>query len=416
MPIDLMMPALSPTMEKGTLARWLVGIGDRIKAGDLIAEIETDKATMEFEAVEDGTIAELLVSEGSEDVAVGTVIARVTGEGEAVALAKGEGAPPALVVATTTAPMPVVPRPDAVASAPKVEALVVGGDMRASPLARRIAAAKGIDLASIKGSGPGGRVLKRDMLPPGPVSEAISSTAPMEFAPPPAGVPHEAIKLGGMRKTIARRLALAKQTVPHFYLSVHCNLDPLLRLRATLNADLAASGAKLSVNDLLIKALAIALVEVPAANVQFGGDTLYQFGRVDVAMAVAVPGGLVTPVIEDAGGKSVRRIAEEARTLAHLARDGKLPPEAYQGGTVSISNLGMFGISEMLPVINSPQAMILGVAAGEQRPWVVDGAVVPTTVMTATASFDHRAIDGATGAEMLAAFRRLVEAPMMIIA
>jgi pyruvate dehydrogenase E2 component (dihydrolipoamide acetyltransferase) len=290
--------------------------------------------------------------------------------------------------------------------------------MRASPLARRIAAAKGIDLTGIKGAGPGDRILTQDILPAKPGAQAVNpapAAVPAEFSPPPTGVPYAAIKLGGMRKTIARRLTMAKQTVPHFYLSAHCNLDPLLRLRTALNADLAAWGVKLSVNDLLIKALGIALIEVPDANVQFAGDTLYRFGRVDVAMAVAVPGGLVTPVIADVGGKSLRQIAEEARSLAAQAREGKLAPEAYQGGTVSISNLGMFGISEMLPVINPPQAMILGVAAGEQRPWVVDGAVVPATVMTATASFDHRAIDGATGAEMLAAFRRLVEAPIRIL-
>ncbi len=411
MTIDVIMPALSPTMEKGTLAKWLIGIGDTIRAGDLIAEIETDKATMEFEAVDEGVVAELLVAEGSEDVPVGTVIARVADQNGDIA------ADPAAGTVSTTEPIAVEPAPTPDTKAP----LVLAEERRASPLARRLAAVNGIDLATIKGSGVGGRVLRRDVLGPDIIAKSISAeeelaAAAAELLPPPVAVPHEAVKLGGMRKTIARRLTLAKQTVPHFYLSVHCNLDPLLRLRVALNADLTASGVKLSVNDLLIKALAAALVEVPDANVQFGGDTLYRFNRVDVAMAVSVSGGLVTPVIEDVGGKSVSRIATEARALAEKAREGKLAPAAYQGGTVSISNLGMFGISEMVPVINPPQAMILGTAAGELRPWVVDGVVAPATVMTATASFDHRAIDGATGAEAMAAFRHCVENPLTIIA
>jgi pyruvate dehydrogenase E2 component (dihydrolipoamide acetyltransferase) len=428
MPIDIQMPALSPTMEKGTLAKWLVGIGDRIKAGDLIAEIETDKATMEFEAIDDGVVAELVIAEGSEDVPVGTVIARIAGEGEAVA-APAAAAPPTPEPAPAAPPAPVAATPVAVAAAPAAKpaqtglAIDAASNVRASPLARRLAAAKGIDLSAIAGSGAGGKIVRQDVIGPDIVAApvpaaaaAAASTPAAEILPPPDGVPHRTTKLSGMRKTIARRLTQSKQTVPHFYLSVHCNLDPLLKLRAALNADLAAAGIKLSVNDLLVKALASALTEVPAANVQYGGDTLYEFDRVDVSMAVAIPGGLVTPVIRDVGGKSVSRIAAEAKAIAAKARDGKLAPEDYQGGTVSISNLGMFGISEMLPVINPPQAMILGVASGEQRPWVVDGAVVPATVMTATASFDHRAIDGATGAEVLARFRQLVETPMTIIA
>jgi pyruvate dehydrogenase E2 component (dihydrolipoamide acetyltransferase) len=289
---------------------------------------------------------------------------------------------------------------------------------KASPLARRIADAKGIDLRGVNGSGPGGKIVKADLgLPDAALAQSVpAATPPIPTYGPPAGVPHDVIALSGMRKTIARRLAEAKQTVPHFYLTVDCNLDALLELRAKLNAILADSGVKLSVNDFLIKALALALTEVPGANVQFAGDRMYRFGRVDVSMAVAIDGGLITPVIADAANKRLSTIAKEAKELAALARDGKLKPEQYQGGTVSISNLGMFGIKEMVPVINPPQGMILGIGAGERRPYVVNDELAVATVLSATGSFDHRAIDGGVGAELMRAFRSLVERPMAMLA
>ncbi|KEQ52319.1 2-oxo acid dehydrogenase subunit E2 [Sphingobium chlorophenolicum] len=398
MAVELTMPALSPTMEKGTLARWLVKARDRIKPGDIIAEIETDKATMDYEATEGGVIASILVPEGSEDVPVGTVIATVAQGAEAVAA-------------------PVL---ETVSAAPKAPALDER-DINATPLARRIAAVRGLSLSGITGSGPRGRIVKADLGLPSLLTPAavIAANAPVAAAAPvydpPAGVPVDTVKLTGMRKTIARRLTESKQTVPHFYLTARCNIDALNRLRTELNASLSARGVKLSVNDMLIKAMALAMAAVPDVNVQFGGDVLHRFSRVDISMAVAIEGGLITPVIKDAGALSLSAIAQASKALAAKARDGKLAPEDYQGGTASISNLGMFGIDEMFPVINPPQALILGVAAGVEQPWKVDGAIALATIMAATASFDHRAIDGATAAQFMAAFRDLVEDPMRII-
>jgi pyruvate dehydrogenase E2 component (dihydrolipoamide acetyltransferase) len=285
-------------------------------------------------------------------------------------------------------------------------------------LARRIAAVKGIDLGGLNGSGAGGKIVKADLGLPdvAPAQSVPAATPPIPTYGPPVGVPHDVIELSGMRKTIARRLAEAKQTVPHFYLTVDCNLDVLLELRGKLNTTLADSGVKLSVNDFLIKALALALTEVPGANVQFAGDRMYRFGRVDVSMAVAIEGGLITPVIVDAANKRLSMIAKEAKELAALARDGKLKPEQFQGGTASISNLGMFGIKEMVPVINPPQGVILGIGAGERRSYVVDDELAIATVLSATGSFDHRAIDGAVGAELMRAFKRLVESPIDMLA
>ncbi|MCT2401714.1 pyruvate dehydrogenase complex dihydrolipoamide acetyltransferase [Novosphingobium mangrovi (ex Huang et al. 2023)] len=426
MSIEVKMPALSPTMEKGNLARWLVSVGDTIKAGDMLAEIETDKATMEFEADEDGRIAELVVPAGTEDVAVGTVIARFAGEGEDIPAGTPAKAETAAEMAST-APAPVEPAPATAKAAapppsPAPAAMEIDTTVKASPLAKRIAAAKGISFAGIAGSGPRGKIMKSDLgLPPliaqpAPAA-APAAAAPMAvIAPPPAGVPVETVKLSGMRKTVARRLSESKQTIPHFYLTARCNLDALLKLRGELNAGLAKSGIKLSVNDLLIKAMALALVEVPDANVQFGGDELHRFSRADISMAVAIDGGLITPVIKGADTLSVSGIAKAAKVLAQKARDGKLVPEDYQGGTASISNLGMFGIDEMFPVINPPQALILGVGAGIEQPWKVDGEIALATVMAATASFDHRAIDGAIAAQFMAAFRELVETPLCIVA
>jgi pyruvate dehydrogenase E2 component (dihydrolipoamide acetyltransferase) len=433
MAINIQMPALSPTMEVGTLAKWLVKEGDVVKSGDLMAEIETDKATMEFEAVDEGTIAKIVVPEGAENVKVGTVIAILAAEGEDAGAVEAAPAQAAAPKAEAPAAKEAVPAA-APASAPAPAAAAApaqsnGSRVSASPLARRIAEQKGLSLASVKGSGPNGRIVKADLegASPATAASAPAAAAPAAAAPvaakpavaavaAPAGIPSESIKLSGMRKTIARRLTESKQTVPHFYLTLDCNLDRLLKLRGELNAGLAGRGVKLSVNDLLIKALGVALTQVPDANVQFGGDTLIKFGRADVSMAVAIPGGLITPVITDVGGKALSKIATEAKDLAARAREGKLAPEEYQGGTASISNLGMFGIKQFDAVINPPQGMILAVGAGDKRPHVVNDAIAIATVMTATGSFDHRAIDGAVGAQLMQAFQSLVENPLGMLA
>jgi len=420
MATELTMPALSPTMEKGTLAKWLIAEGDMVKAGDLIAEIETDKATMEFEAAEDGRIAKLVIAEGTDDVAVGSVIALLVGEDEALPRAPvADAAPaPAAVVARAETPTPVA---EPVPAKPIRKRPSPADRIKVSPLAARIAGAKGIDLDTIAGTGPNGRIVRADLgiaslltAPAAPIVAAAPTA--LAFAPPPAGVPVETVKLSSMRKTIARRLTESKTSVPHFYLTSRCNLDPLLALRAELNAALEGRGIKLSVNDLLIKALALALQEVPDANVQFGGDVLHRFARVDVSMAVAIDGGLVTPVLRDVGALSLSAIAVQSKALAAKAREGKLTPDDYEGGTVSLSNLGMFGIDEMAPVINPPQALILGAAAGIEQPWKVDGDIKLATIMAATASFDHRAIDGAVGAAFMHSFQMLVENPMRLAA
>ncbi|ARS28670.1 pyruvate dehydrogenase complex dihydrolipoamide acetyltransferase [Sphingomonas sp. KC8] len=420
MPIELKMPALSPTMEEGTLAKWLVKEGDTVKSGDLLAEIETDKATMEFEAIDDGVIARIVVAEGTDGVKVGEVIALIAGEGEdASAVPATPKAEKAAAAASAPKAEPEVAAKAAVPAAPA--APVASGDrVKATPLARRLAEAQGVDLASISGSGPNGRIVKADLATAKPGAAAPAAAAPAVKAAAPAaapeGIPSEVIKLSNMRKTIAKRLTESKQTVPHYYLTIDCNLDALLKLRGDLNAGLEGRGIKLSVNDLLVKALGVALAEVPDANVQFAGDTLIKFHRSDISMAVAIPGGLITPVITDVVNKPLSRIAAEAKDLAARARDGKLAPEEYQGGTASISNLGMYGIKQFDAVINPPQGMILAVGAGEKRPYVVNDALAVATVITATGSFDHRAIDGAVGAELMAAFKRLVEKPLGMLA
>jgi len=429
MPISIKMPALSPTMEEGTLAKWLVKAGDTVSSGDILAEIETDKATMEFEAVDEGVIVSIDIAEGTEGVKVGTVIATLAGEDEAAAPAPTAATPAAAPVAP---PAPVVAAPAPVAAAPvsAPAAAATGTRVIASPLAKRIAAHQGIDLATIKGSGPNGRIVRADLdASPAPVAAAVAApaaaaapaaptpvSAPAPAAIPDFGIPYEATKLNNVRKTIARRLTEAKQTIPHIYLTVDVRLDALLKLRGQLNAALEAQGVKLSVNDLLIKALAKALAQVPKCNVSFAGDELRTFKRVDVSVAVAAPSGLITPIIVDAANKSVSAIAGEMKTLAGKARDGKLQPHEYQGGTASLSNLGMFGIKQFEAVINPPQAMILAVGAGEARPYVVDGALAVATVMSATGSFDHRAIDGADGAELMQVFKSLVENPLALVA
>ena len=427
----IQMPALSPTMEEGTLAKWLVKEGDTVSSGDLLAEIETDKATMEFEAVDEGVIAKILVSEGSEGVKVGTVIAIIAEEGEdvaTVAAGGGEAAPKAEAA-------PAKAEAEAPAAAPKAAAAPAAaapaeGRVKASPLARRLAQDKGIDLAAVTGSGPNGRIVKGDLdgAKAGTAkSAAAPAAAPAEkapAAPAPAaptvaqdfGIPHEVVKLSGMRKTIARRLTESKQQVPHIYLTVDIQLDKLLKLRGELNAGLASRKVKLSVNDLLIKALGVALAEVPECNVQFAGDQMLQFKRADISVAVSIPGGLITPIITDAGSKGVAAISDAMKDLASRAKDGKLKPEEYQGGTASLSNMGMFGIKQFEAVINPPQGMIMAIGAGEKRPFVVDDSLQIATVMSATGSFDHRAIDGADGARLMKAFKELIENPIGMLA
>ncbi|OYX63648.1 MAG: pyruvate dehydrogenase complex dihydrolipoamide acetyltransferase [Novosphingobium sp. 32-60-15] len=428
MPIAIKMPALSPTMEEGTLAKWLVKVGDKVSSGDIMAEIETDKATMEFEAVDEGTIVSIDVSEGSEGVKVGTVIAMIAGEDEDATPAPSPAAKvpvPAPTAVTTPSPAPKAQAAViAPASAAKVDRVI------ASPLAKRIAADTGVDLVSVKGSGPNGRIVKADvvaapsaaMVAPvaapvqAPAAIAEPATAPTSAPAPDFGIPYTSQKLNNVRKTIARRLTEAKQTIPHIYLTVDIQLDALLKLRSQLNKTLEAQGVKLSVNDLIIKALAKALVQVPKCNVSFAGDELRTYERADISVAVAAPSGLITPIIVDAGNKSISAVATEMKALAGKAREGKLQPHEYQGGTASLSNLGMFGIKNFDAVINPPQGMIMAVGAGEQRPYVIDGALAVATVMSATGSFDHRAVDGADGAALMQAFKALIEDPLGLIA
>jgi pyruvate dehydrogenase E2 component (dihydrolipoamide acetyltransferase) len=437
MTIAIKMPALSPTMEEGTLAKWLVKVGDKVASGDIMAEIETDKATMEFEAVDEGTIADIAVAEGTEGVKVGTVIATLAEEGEDPAsvkpadgakeaekpsplqgrgLGEGEAAPPS---APTEQPAPT-PSPSADKPAPSSPPIGGEGKDRivASPLAKRIAADKGIDLAAVTGSGPGGRIVKADaegaQPSRGPTEApafAVATAQAVDFA-----IPHEVEKLSGMRKIIARRLTESKQTIPHIYLTVDINLDKLLRLRAEINDALESQGVKVSVNDLLIKALARSLLAVPVCNVQYAGDTLLKFSRADISVAVSIEGGLITPIVVDAGNKTISQISAEMKDLAARAREGKLQPHEYQGGTASLSNMGMFGIKQFEAVINPPQAMIMAIGAGEKRPYVVDGALGVATVMSATGSFDHRAIDGADGAQLMKVFKELCEKPLGLVA
>src|SRR5438270_412375 len=435
MPVELKMPALSPTMEEGTLAKWLVKEGDDVKSGDILAEIETDKATMEFEAVDEGKIAKILVPEGTDGVKVGAPIAIMAGEGETVDVApKADTAPPATpktaaepkADATPKAPPapapvetpPAAPQP---AAPPRVE----GDRVKASPLARKLAEAQKIDLSNIQGSGPGGRIVRADVdaaagkapaaAPAGALAPAMATHAVLPGVIEQA-IPHEAIKLSNIRKTIARRLTESKQQVPHIYLTVDINLDALLKLRGDLNKGLEARGVKLSVNDLMIKALAQALIEVPECNVSFAGDQLFKYNRADISVAVSIPSGLITPIIIGAVTKSVSAISTEMKDLAARAKEGKLQPQEYQGGTASLSNMGMYGITNFEAVINPPQGMIMAIGAGEKRPYVINDSLQIATVMSATGSFDHRAIDGADGAKLMQAFKRLVENPLGMLA
>ncbi|HEU4696563.1 MAG TPA: pyruvate dehydrogenase complex dihydrolipoamide acetyltransferase [Sphingomicrobium sp.] len=446
MPIELKMPALSPTMEEGTLAKWLVKEGDEVKSGDILAEIETDKATMEFEAVDEGKIAKILVPEGTDGVKVGAPIAIMAGEGE-----DASAAPAAALKADTAPPAPpkapAAPKPDETPKASSAPAAVEtppappqpaaeparaeGDRVKASPLARRLAQAQSIDLSTLQGSGPGGRIIRADVdAAAGKAPAAAPAGAPAPTAAPqPAlathavlpgpmeqAIPHEAVKLSNVRKTIARRLTESKQQIPHIYLTVDIQLDALLKLRGELNAGLDSRGVKLSVNDLLIKALAQALMEVPECNVAFAGDQMLKYSRADISVAVSVPAGLITPIIVGADTKSVSAISTEMKDLAGRAREGKLQPQEYQGGTASLSNMGMFGIKQFEAVINPPQGMIMAIGAGEKRPYVINDSLQIATVISATGSFDHRAIDGADGAKLMQAFKRLVENPLGMLA
>jgi pyruvate dehydrogenase E2 component (dihydrolipoamide acetyltransferase) len=449
MPIELKMPALSPTMEEGTLAKWLVKEGDKVASGDLLAEIETDKATMEFEAVDEGTVAKILVAEGTDEVKVGTVIAILAGEGEdagaaapAPAAAKGPvakdgGETGAGQPATDAAP---TPPPEARGASPAEQAPSqppqpkhdAGERIKASPLARRLAEQRGVDLASLQGSGPGGRIVKADVdgaqgkgapapAPGQAQPQAAPAAATAAAAPAPAAhtipdIPHEATKLSNVRKTIARRLTESKQQVPHIYLTVDIRLDALLKLRTELNASLDARGVKLSVNDFMIKALAVALMDEPKCNVMYTPIELVTFKRADISVAVSTPTGLITPIVADANAKSLSAISNAMKDLAARARDNKLKPEEYQGGTASLSNMGMYGIKQFEAVINPPQGMIMAIGAGDKRPWVIDDSLQIATVMSATGSFDHRAIDGADGAALMKRFKELIESPLGMIA
>jgi pyruvate dehydrogenase E2 component (dihydrolipoamide acetyltransferase) len=444
MPIEILMPALSPTMTEGNLARWLKQEGDEVSPGDVIAEIETDKATMEVEAVEAGRLGRILIGDGTEGVAVNTPIALLLEEGEdasALADAAAGGARPvALAAPASQEAAPAAAAPTAAAPAARSGAgngADRGGRIFASPLARRMAEQAGIDLAGLQGSGPHGRIIKIDIeraLQQGaarpavapsaaaavPAAGRVEAPAPAAPIPSPVAAPAAAYAeqpLSNMRKVIARRLTEAKQTIPHFYLSMDCELDALLKLRQELNGR-AGADYKLSVNDFVIKAAALALRKVPKANASFGGDRIYLYHDVDIGVAVALEDGLVTPVIRQADRKGLAAISNEMRDLAARARDPggmKLKPEEYQGGSLSVSNLGMYGVRDFQAVINPPQASILAVGAGEMRPVIKDGALASATVMTVTLSIDHRVVDGALGAELLQAFKGYVEDPLAML-
>ena len=428
MPIKILMPALSPTMTEGTLAKWMVKEGDEVGSGDVIAEIETDKATMEVEAVEEGRVGKLLVAEGTEGVQVNDTIALLLEDGEDEGALEGaaDSAPAPKAEAPAPAASPAKPETPAAKPAPAAApaAKADGDRVFASPLARRMAEQAGLDLSGVTGSGPNGRIVKADVeaaLAGGKASAPAAAAAAPAAATAPKSAPgavgfepeFDFERASNMRKVIAQRLTESKQTVPHFYLTVDCQIDTLLALRKDLNS--RSDAYKLSVNDLIIKASGVALRNVPAANASWTGDGVKLYRSADIAVAVAIEGGLITPVIRNAAGKGLETISNEMKELAAKARDGKLQPEEYQGGTFSISNLGMFGVKQFDAVINPPQGAILAVGAGEQRPVVRDGALAVATVMSVTLSVDHRAVDGAVGAEFLAAFKKLIEDPMTML-
>jgi pyruvate dehydrogenase E2 component (dihydrolipoamide acetyltransferase) len=440
MSIDVLMPALSPTMEEGTLAKWHVKKGDTVKSGDVIAEIETDKATMEVEAVDEGVIEEILVPEGTEEVKVNTPIARLSGEGEAAPskpaeAPKAEVAKPAQAPAAPPAPVAALSPVPATTSAPTSKPS--GERIFASPLARRIAEQKGVDLGAVQGSGPHGRIIKADVeaapsgqrgpgqaKAPAATPSAQPGAAPAAAAPRQVqslaqmGIPdgsYDLVPLDGMRKTVARRMTESFRDVPHFPLTIDLNIDALLAARAKINAMLEKQGVKVSVNDLVIKAAAIALRQVPEANASYSPEGIAMHHHADVAMAVALEHGLITPIIRNAELKGLAQIAVEAKDLAERARSKKLKPEEFQGGTFSVSNLGMFGIKSFASIINEPQGAILSVGVGEKRPVVIADQLAVATVMTVTLTCDHRVVDGAIGARWLQAFKALIEDPITMI-
>ena len=418
MALEILMPALSPTMEEGTLAKWLVSEGDVVQSGDLLAEIETDKATMEFEAVDEGIIGKLLVAEGTANVKVNSAIAILLEEGDAADATVAPSAP-AVVAAD------VMAAPALQASAPAAPVAASGTRIFASPLARRIAADNGLDLTAIIGSGPKGRIVKADL------STAVApaaAAAPVSAVTMPASANAAAVEaiyqgrgfktvpLDGMRKIIASRLTEAKQTIPHFYLRRDIRLDKLLRVRGEINKGLEARGVKTSMNDFIIKACALALQKVPTANAVWAGDRVLQMEASDISVAVAIEGGLFTPVLQDAEAKPLSQLAVEMKDLAARARNRKLAPHEYQGGSFSISNLGMMGIDNFDAVINPPQGAILAVGAGKKRPVVLDdGSLSVATVMSVTMSVDHRVIDGALGAELLNEIVNYLENPLSML-
>jgi len=458
MPIKVLMPALSPTMTEGKIARWLKKEGDKVKSGDVLAEIETDKATMEVEAVDEGSLGKILVAGGTENVKVNTPIALILEEGEdkgalagagdAAPAAKAAAAPAPATSAAAPAATPLaqrmaqqagvdlagvsgtgpggkVTRNDVAAatgSAPAPKA-AGGGRVFASPLARRIAEQKGLDLSQIAGSGPNGRIVKADVEDAKPGARVPAARPAPGAAPTPAAAviagptPHRLVPHSTMRKVIAKRLTESKQLVPHFYLTLDCEIDALLKGREALNAQSPkGDGAyKLSVNDFIIKATAMALRKIPAANVSWSDEGMIVYDRADISVAVAIPGGLITPIIYDAANKGLIQISNEMRDLARRAKENKLKPEEFQGGTFSISNLGMYGIKHFEAVINPPQAGILAIGAGEQRAVVKNGQVTVANVMSVTLSADHRAVDGAVGAEFIAAFKKLIEEPLSML-
>jgi pyruvate dehydrogenase E2 component (dihydrolipoamide acetyltransferase) len=409
MPIQITMPALSPTMTEGKLARWTKKEGDKVKSGDVIAEIETDKATMEVEAVDEGVIGKILIAEGTENVAVNTPIAMLLEEGEDSS---------ALSAAPQKQEKPVMAQPQTSSAAPS------GARVFASPLARRLAAEKGIDLSSVKGSGPHGRIVRDDLnnakAGAKPAAANTPSNAPRAAGPDAKqladllGMGYTEIPNNGIKKVVASRLLESKQTVPHFYLTIDCMIDDLLAAREKLNAD-GKGVYKLSVNDFVVKASAMALMAHPAANVAWTDNAVLQYDSADISVAVATPNGLITPIVKAAHTKGLRQISEEVKDLAGRAREGKLKPVEFQGGTFSVSNLGMYGIKDFGAIINPPQACILAVGAGIQQPVVKNGQLAVGTVMSVTLSVDHRAVDGAVGAEYLQHFKRFIENPVSML-
>ena len=431
MPIPITMPALSPTMTDGNLAKWLKAEGEAIAIGDVIAEIETDKATMEVEAVDEGVLGKILVPEGSEHVAVNAVIGLILQEGEDAAAVEGYAgdqpapaapapAPPAAAPAPApeAAPPSATPRPEAPAPAPAAPQAAGGERIKASPLARRMAKQAGLDLAALTGSGPQGRIVKADIdaalagKAPAPAAAALPTVVGAMPAAAPTEIPHSI-----MRKTIARRLVEAKQVVPHIYLTIDCEIDELLALRKKLNGRAEERGEdyKLSVNDFVVRAVALALRKVPRVNASWTDAAMLQHATADVAVAVALEDGLITPIIRNADQKGLAVISREIKELAGRAREGKLMPEEYQGGTFSVSNLGMFGIREFAAIINPPHAAILAVGAGQQRPVVKDGALAVASIMSCTVSADHRVVDGSVAAEFLQAFKGYIDDPLSML-